>query len=292
MKKQRAISILMSFILAISLFFHFNIDVKAISQSDVVSQLNSYIARYNGTTATSSQMEGGIQCKGFAGWVFKGLFGVSIGNYPESANYKINNPSAETVGVIEPGNLNEETAKALLKKGSPGDFIQVQRSTARGRGPHSMILVGVNDSGIEVFDCNSDGRNTIKNYNISWSAFDTANRAMSLYHAYGYTASSNTPPTNPTVSLNQVWYDIKDRIELKVHADGATSYFMSIFKDENKIISQGIDGTYAFEASTYGYGQYSACFSCTNSAGTVHTEWIHFPVVGAPGYSDVYTSNW
>ncbi|MCI8872643.1 MAG: leucine-rich repeat domain-containing protein [Lachnospiraceae bacterium] len=137
-----------------------------------------------------------------------------------------------------------------------------------------------------------DGRNTIKKYSISWSAFDTANRAMSLYHAYGYTASTNTKPVNPTVSQNQVWYDIKDRIELKVHADGATSYFMSIFKDGNKIISQAIDGTYLFDASAYGYGNYSAYFSCTNSAGTIDTEWVDFSVVGAADYSNVFASNW
>lgn len=292
MKRQRIISIFMSFILAVSLLFTFDLEVKAISQSDVVSQLNSYIAQYNGKTANSNQMYMGSQCKGFANWIFLKIFGVYIGPYPESANYKITNPNAETIGIIEPGNLNEETAKALLKKGVPGDYIQVQRSTARGRGPHSMILAGVNDGGIEVFDCNSDGRNTIKKYSISWSAFDTANRAMSLYHAYGYTVSTNTKPVNPTVSKNQVWYDIKDRIELKVHADGATSYFMSIFKDGSKIISQGIDGTYAFDASAYGYGNYSAYFSCTNGAGTIDTEWIDFSVVGAAGYSDVYTSNW
>lgn len=137
----------------------------------------------------------GAQCKGFANWIFLKIFGVYIGPYPESANYKITNPNAQTVGIIEPGNLNADTAKALLQKGVPGDYIQVQRSTARGRGPHSMILAGVNDSGIEVFDCNSDGRNTIKNYTISWSAFDTANRAMSLYHANNYTVSSSVPST-------------------------------------------------------------------------------------------------
>lgn len=102
----------------------------------------------------------------------------------------------------------------------------------------------------------------------------------------------SSKPTNPTVSKNQVWYDIKDRIELKVHADGATSYFMSIFKDGEKIVSQGVDGTYTFDASTYGYGQYSAYFSCTNNVGTIDTEWIDFSVVGAATYTNVYASSW
>lgn len=68
---------------------------------------------------------------------------------------------------------------------------------------------------------------------------------------------------------------------------------MSIFKDGNKIISQGVtDGFFSMSASKYGYGKYSAYFSCSNSAGTVDTQWVNFSVVGAPSYTDVYASNW
>lgn len=65
-----------------------------------------------------------------------------------------------------------------------------------------MILMGVNDNGIEVFDCNSDGKNTIKKQNISWASFDMANRAMSLYRANGYSPSISAP-VNPQISKNQ-----------------------------------------------------------------------------------------
>ncbi len=203
MKRKRIISLVMSFVLAVGILFTADIQAEAISRNDVVSQLNSYISQYNGKTANSNQMYMGSQCKGFANWIFLKIFGVYIGPYPESANYKISNPQAQTVGIIEPGNLNVNTAKALLQKGVPGDYIQVQRSTARGRGPHSMILTGVNDSGIDVFDCNSDGRNTIKSYSISWSAFDTANRAMSLYHAYNYSGDISAP-SNPQDSMGEL----------------------------------------------------------------------------------------
>lgn len=105
--------------------------------------------------------------------------------------------------------------------------------------------------------------------------------------------SSATSPTNPSILTNQLWYDIADTIQIKAHADGATSYFMSIFKDGNKIISQGVtDGFFSMSASKYGYGKYSAYFSCSNSAGTVDTQWVNFSVVGAPSYTDVYASNW
>ena len=177
------------------------IQVCAISQASVESQLTNYINQFNGKTANANQWYMGTQCKGFANWIFKNIFGVYIGGYPESANYKITNPQAETIGVIEPGNLTESTAKELLQKGKPGDYIQVQRSIAKSGGkcgPHSMILVGVKADGVQVFDCNSDGKNTVKTYLYTWSKFDYDNRAMSLYHANGYEISAEPAPVIPT----------------------------------------------------------------------------------------------
>lgn len=102
---------------------------------------------------------------------------------------------------------------------------------------------------------------------------------------------SSSAPTNPQISKSQHWYDLQDRIEISAYADGATSYFMSMFKDGHKIISQGVDGgKFSIAASAYGKGDYSAYFSCSNSAGTVDTKWIDFSVVGEPAYSDVRTS--
>lgn len=103
---------------------------------------------------------------------------------------------------------------------------------------------------------------------------------------------SNTKPANPQISKNQIWYDLSDRIEITAHADGATSYFMSMVKDGNKIISQNVDGgKFSMDARTYGQGNYSAYFSCTNSAGTVDTKWIDFSVVGPATYKNVSSSN-
>ena len=78
---------------------------QAINQSEVESRLNVLINELNGETATSDQMLSGIQCKGFANWVFNELFGVYIGAYPNTANYKTNitkikgKPVATEVGV-------------------------------------------------------------------------------------------------------------------------------------------------------------------------------------------------
>ena len=288
---KKIIPVMLSINIVVLLFvFSAAFSVGAISKNDVVNKLNGYISQYAGTTVTSSQLYMGSQCKGFANWVFLQIFGVYIGPYPESANYKITNPKAETVGIIEPGNLNENSARELLKKGAPGDYIQVQRSTARGRGPHSMILVNVNNDGIEVFDCNSDGKNTIKNYTISWHNFDVANCAMSLYHAYDYNYSVDVnAPTDVHLDRSQVWYDFKDDIVLYPRANDADSFWISVHKDGQQLISQGVsvNGELRFSASQWGVGDYYAWITASNSAGNVDSVGINFSVVGAAGYNSV-----
>lgn len=287
---KKIISVMLSINIVVLLFvFSATFSVGAISKNDVVNKLNGYIS-YAGRTVTSSQLYMGSQCKGFANWVFLQIFGVYIGPYPEAANYKITNPNAETVGIIEPGNLNENSARELLKKGAPGDYIQVQRSTARGRGPHSMILVNVNNDGVEVFDCNSDGKNTIKNYTISWHDFDVANRAMSLYHAYDYNYSVDVnAPTDVHLDRSQVWYDIQDDIVLYPRANGADYFWISVHKDGQELISKGlaINSELRFSASQWGYGDYYAWITAANSAGNVDSVGINFSVVGAAGYNSV-----
>ena len=92
MRKRRFVIFIMSVVLILNIVFNFDLEVEAASQNEVVAQLNSLISQYNGKTANGNQMYMGKQCKGFANWVFLKLFGVYIGPYPESANYKISNP--------------------------------------------------------------------------------------------------------------------------------------------------------------------------------------------------------
>lgn len=150
------------------------------------SSLDSLVNRYVGTRWVdrngNSLYYYGSQCKGFANYIFYELWGVKhIGAYDRSMYYIPSPSGAYEVGKLNFNSMSFNNAKNLLSRGLPGDFIQVRR---RGKSyGHSMILVDTNSDGITVFDCNSDGRCTIKKYNISWRQFYNANSAMSLYRA-------------------------------------------------------------------------------------------------------------
>lgn len=106
-----------------------------------------------------------------------------------------------------------------------------------------------------------------------------------------YETSSPNPPSNVRLEKNQSWYDIQDTIELYPKSDGATSYVMSVVKDGTRIIDcVGVNGSYKFAASQWGYGNYYAWITACNSAGCVDSQGIEFSVIGSPFYSDVWTS--
>lgn len=214
--------------LAISMAFIFTslyvsqIEAQAKTKSEVVSQLNSLISRYNNTGGNSSVYYMGTQCKGFANWVFLQLFGVYIGPYPNNANYQISNAKAQLVGMLSPGGLNASTSKQLLQKAMPGDYIQAQTVTSRGRGPHSMIVVSTDENGIKVFDCNFVATNRIGTHYFSWSDFDQRYRACSLYHAWGYTDDGSSQQTDPDAG-----FSIANAGNYYVNTNGADLYLRS-----------------------------------------------------------------
>ena len=277
-----------------------NVKALAITQSTVSSQLNSLIGQYANHTATSAQMYMGSQCKGFANWIFLKIFGVYIGAYPENANYKLSNANAQLVGMITPGSLNESTAKTLLQKASPGDYIQVQRSIAKSGGkcgPHSMIVVGVSTDGVQVFDCNSDGRNTIKTYLYTWPKFNYDNRAMTLYHAYNYQggSSSNKPNySNFWLSRNNTSYTeygLNDKIEVNVEASNYDHLTMGIDKDGvGRVVTKEINSHYEFSAKELGAGSYSIYVTASNSQGYVDTNTLWFKIQTKPSYTNFWLS--
>lgn len=61
---------------------------------------------------------------------------------------------------------------------------------------------------------------------------------------------------------------------------GATSYYMSMFQDGNKIIGQDVNGgKFSISASRYGEGEYSAYFSVYNGSGGVDTKRVYFKIL-------------
>lgn len=270
--------------------------VNAMDSSDVSSKLHSLINEYEGENWSRS-FAGGSQCYAFAHFVFDTIFdrgSRQVGNGAVSSNstcYKLNNVASDitTVGILDPG-YSFESLENLLEKVAPGDYIQVKRNNSGG--PHSMIAVGVDSSNnvIDIFDANSDGKGTVKHYTQTFSYFMQRNAGVSVYRYSDYTPI-NSIPTNPQISKSQVWYDLGDTIAVSAYIDNATGYYMSMFKDGEKIVGQGMaDGKFSMPASQYGEGHYSFYFTCCNSAGYVDTEWLDFDVVGSAGYSDIWTS--
>lgn len=194
--KKRTLSLLtaIAMILGMAVYLPLGEQSVASAASAKIStevQLQQIVETYKGKTATSAQMYNGIQCKGFACWVFKQLFGVYIGPYYASANYRTNvtvvdgAPVATEVGYIAPGKMSVDNAKKLLSKAYPGDLIQFRRANG---GPHSAIVVSAEAKGVYLLDCNLDCKNTILYYFSTWEEIAKYN-AFSLYHATNYEES-------------------------------------------------------------------------------------------------------
>ena len=175
---------------------------------------NKYVGRYwttNGSAADSSGSTSksyyGIQCNGFAKYIFNDLFCTgSIGSYDSNKYYF---PNANGASLIDKSwnfsSSDTGTVRSILSRSSIGDFVQVRR---RGKDyGHSMIISGKDDNGIWIFDCNSDGKCGVKNYYQDWATFASKNVGMSLYHSTKY--PSQTPPyadigTNFVATINEV----------------------------------------------------------------------------------------
>ena len=167
------------------------------ASSSVETKLDQLINTYKNTywttdgkpsdsSGSTSKTYHGKQCKGFASYIFNELFGGGWIGATASSDYYIPNPNGATEIGKKSGfsSTDTGTVSELLKKGMPGDLIQVKR---RGRStPHTMILRSVNSSGITVFDCNADGHCKVQVYDISWATFASKNDGMSLYHSTKY----------------------------------------------------------------------------------------------------------
>lgn len=285
--KKRMLSLLLSVVIVFSCLSCLSlVSVNALSKSEIQSQLVSILyggsggyitCDFDGYTTTSGRHEGidFINYKGapvyslISGTVVRAYNTTSSSNLSTLSIYdEINNKSV----------IYLHTANITVSEGDKvnrGDLVAYESDRGISGVPHTHIEVR---EGEQRYASKSVNDYTLDNPD-PYSYWNTVLRYADI------------PPTNPTISKNQVWYDLQDTVELYIHADGATSYYMSMFKDGQKIVSQDVNsGTFSMHASTYGIGNYSAYFSCSNSAGTIDSSWIDFSVVGSAGYSNIYCS--
>lgn len=264
-----------------------NYTTAVTTYEDLQSRLNSLIAKYNGTywttTGTASDSSGstskyyyGIQCKGFASYIFNDLFCAGyIGPY-DSEKYYIPNPTGATlVGKAwNFGSTDTETVKRILDQGSVGDFIQVRR---RGKDyGHTMILAGKDDNGIWIFDCNHSGTCDVAYYYQNYATFASKNVGMSLYHSTSYPEPAMSfdfcnQENNMTISgTYKFWWKQTGYGTCDVNLDIDGRGLCTIYPDNNGYFSYDLDTT-NFANGTYTLG---AIIRSTNGAESYVTRTI------------------
>jgi len=152
------------------------------ANSNVTSKLDALIngtapLRYNGSTQYAAagtkwndwqSSVWGWQCKGFATAVFYELYGYNIAAcYFGARRHVLDISTTKTIEVFSEYRSTKDRMITLLKNTSPGDYIQIAKSTSQ----HSMIVYSVESNGIWVYDANTDNNNTIKKQFRDWNYF-------------------------------------------------------------------------------------------------------------------------
>lgn len=165
---------------------------------------------------------------------------------------------------------------------SAGDIIYFDWPDVELKYNHVGIVDYVSGGRVYTIEGNSSDTVREKNYSLSYSCIEG-------YGTPRY-SDSDTAPTNVSLSKNQVWYDIQDTIALTPNSDNATSYFLGVYNESGTcVVGQWITGTYEFSAASVGYGEYTAWVTACNSVAGTDSPAITFSVVGAAGYSHVWT---
>jgi len=137
---------------------------------------------------------GSGQCRGFANKVYLATFqGVQYISGYTNSNYGATSFS----GSHEVGRLfNFSTGaaaevKALFMKARPGAFVQMGRrytlnSNKTAPSPHSAIIYSISDNGVQFYEANTDGKNTIKVNSYSWSDLANKNKGFTIYEPNNY----------------------------------------------------------------------------------------------------------
>lgn len=278
-KLSKALSIILTMTIVISVIIFAPVTVSAANTADSIVDIaraeigNSYYQKYNGHK--------NAWCADFVTWCAKQAGVSSIASSSSCYNmYMGMKDSCER--VYSP------------QKGDIVFFYCNKCSTTAGKWCH----VGIMEDSTHSIEGNnwSDGTSKVqrgKSYNhngdLGYRHGDSSGCITRIYLRPNYDNSSTSAPTDVHLDRSQVWYDIQDDIVLYPRANGADYFWISVHKDGQELISQGlaVNGELRFSASRWGYGDYYAWITAANSAGNVDSLGINFSVVGAAGYNNV-----
>lgn len=278
-KLSKSLSIILTMTIVISAIIIAPVTVSAANTADSIVDIaraeigNSYYQKYNGHK--------NAWCADFVTWCAKHAGVSSIASSSSCYNmYMGMKDSCER--VYSP------------QKGDIVFFYCNKCSTTAGKWCHVGIM---EDSTYSIEGNNwSDGTSKVqrgKSYNhngdLGYRHGDSSGCITRIYLRPNYDNSSTSAPTDVHLDRSQVWYDIQDDIVLYPRANGADYFWISVHKDGQELISQGlaVNGELRFSASRWGYGDYYAWITAANSAGNVDSLGINFSVVGAAGYNSV-----
>ena len=278
-KFSKSLPIILTMTIVISAIIIAPVTVSAANTADSIVDIaraeigNSYYQKYNGHK--------NAWCADFVTWCAKQAGVSSIASSSSCYNmYMGMKDSCER--VYSP------------QKGDIVFFYCNKCSTTAGKWCHVGIM---EDSTYSIEGNNwSDGTSKVqrgKSYNhngdLGYRHGDSSGCITRIYLRPNYDNSSTSAPTDVHLDRSQVWYDIQDDIVLYPRANGADYFWISVHKDGQELISQGlaVNGELRFSASRWGYGDYYAWITAANSAGNVDSLGINFSVVGAAGYNNV-----
>lgn len=182
-------------------------------KTTVEARLEELIDQWNGTywttdgnpsdsSGSTSRYYYGIQCKGFANYIFYQLFDVPfIGRYDQDCYY-LPDPSGavELAREWDFGAEDTKLMERIFASARPGDFIQGR--SRKGSYGHTMIFLSQDETGITVFDCNWDNQCGVAVRQMSWEKLASYFMGLSLYTAENY-PSQPVDVTAPVISNAQ-----------------------------------------------------------------------------------------
>lgn len=156
------------------------IDASYDSKPSITAKLTAIMEKYPENYTWSSSWGGCSQCFGFARMVFSKLFGCEMpASYKGAKRYEYSNENnVNLVGQLEGSAVTASAVKDLFASARVGDIIQGCGSTW---GQHTMVLIGVTDTGIQVYDCNSNNDNKVHTKSITWDRLATRYGSSATY---------------------------------------------------------------------------------------------------------------